>query len=202
MAGREKKFWKYLESFDASPGEIDQEIVSEYFAMWRVRVEFARIAHVFEEPLVGISPSFLKRTVNTRNDSGEVVEATNEDSLEHRGVGFYSTDRKASARSMTMALITQRMDYARHIIRASKIRWGAIQSPESELILPDRTTSFDLPISPRWFLHGFGPSEDFIPVGAIPASTAKTMNQAWFDDAYHVVVANSPDVLRALIPTG
>lgn len=200
MARIETKFWQCLASFDGSSGDIDQEAVSEYFALWRARVEFARDAQIFEGPLVGVSQRDLKGKVTARSEAGEMVEASREDLLEQRGVGFYSTDLRASARSVSGLLIKQSIAYVRSLIEAARIRWGAVRTPGMSIVLPDRTTSFDMPISPHCFLHGFGVRETFSPLRSIPPSTTRKMNRDWFDNAYQVVVARSPDVLRALTP--
>lgn len=197
MTRAENRFWSWLDAFEASPTSIDQEAVSEYFCTWRARVEFARSHREFEGPLVGITPSKLKGTVRVRGDRGEELDVTEEEILEFQNVGFYSEDVRASARSMSGGTIQWFKDYLDHLTREAKILWGVVEVPDAILVLPDHPTSFDIPISPHSFLHGFL-EKDFSPVNTAPASVAEQLNRGHFDDAFNVVVSSSPDLLRAL----
>ena len=198
MAQVEARFWAVLESLDRGSPAIDQEVVSEYLALWRARVEFSRSHKDFEGPLNGITQMDLKGGVTSRDSKGNEVVVTKEELLEYRGASFHSTDVQASARSSSGMIILWFMDYARFHMRNAKVRWGVVASPDAPLVLPDRTTSFDIPISPHWFLHGFGEQEEYFPVSTAPASTAADFNRHFFDGAYEVVAADSSDTLRCL----
>lgn len=199
MAVVESRFWRTIECFQLTPTNLDQDAISEYFALWRARVEFSRSFKEFEGPLAGVTPRDLKKKVKVRDRAGNEAEVTQEEVLEYRGAGFHSTDIQASARSTSGMIIRWFMDYVRCHITEARVRWGAVEVPDAALVLPDRTTSFDIPISPHWFLHGFGEKEQFAPLSTAPASIAARLNRGHLDDAYAVVVANSPGILRRLV---
>lgn len=201
MGLTEVRFWELLDAFHACPSAVDQGVVSEYFALWCARGDFARSPPNFEPP-AEIDRRDLKRMVIVTDDQGREVSATQEDLGEQRGVGFNSTDANASARSISWPLIKWLMDTVAIRIECERIRWGAVKVLDATLILPDRPTDFDIPISPHWFLHGYREQEEFLPVCTASPGVATSLNQCWFDNAYQVVVASSPEVLRALIPTG
>lgn len=201
MTRAENRFWAALESLERGSQTIDQEAVSEYLAVWRARVELSRSHKNFEGPLNGITQMDLKAEVSSQDSQGNEVVVTEEELLEYRGASFHSTDIKASARSISGAIIRWFADYAKFHMRNAKIRWGAVASPDVPLVLPDRTTSFDIPISPHLFLHGFGEQEEYLPVSTAPVSAVADLNQHFFDGAYEVVVADSPDMLRRLAKT-
>jgi hypothetical protein len=198
MTRAENRFWAALESLERGSQAIEQEVVSEYLAVWRARVEFSRSHKKFEGPLNGITQIDLKKELSLQDSQGNKVVVTVEELLEYHGASFHSTDIQASARSNSGAIIRWFMDYAKFHMRNAKIRWGVVASPDVPLVLPDRTTSFDIPISPHLFLHGFGEQEEYFPVSTAPVSTASDFNQHFFDGAYEVVVANSPDILKRL----
>ncbi len=199
MTGIEDRFWTFLDAFQAAPFMIDQDVVSEYFAMWRARVEFAKLYQTFEVPLVGVTPSNLKAMVKVLDSDGKEIEATAEDSLESRGVGFYSTDIQASARSNSGVVIQKLINHVKRLTRKARIRWGVIEVPDAVLVLPDRVTTFDIPVSPHYFLHGFTEDEEFSPLNTAPASNAAELNSGSFDSAYKVVVSSSPELLVRIV---
>ena len=198
MTGIEDRFWTFLDAFQAAPSMINQDVVSDYFAMWRARVEFTKSYQAFEVPLVGITPSNLKTTVKVLDSEGREIEATAEDSLESRGVGFYSTDIQASARSNSGVVIQRLINHFKRLTRKARIRWGVIEIPDAVLVLPDRVTTFDIPVSPHCFLHGFTEDEEFSPLNTAHASNAAELNTGSFGSAYNVVVSSSPELLVAI----
>lgn len=187
----ERKFWAMLDA-----EIVDQEIASDYFAFWYARVKYVQSRSYFEQPLPGITPSDLSGKVDV-NLNGEIVTATKEDVLEFQGVGYYTKDAHASARSSSWPVILWFADVVRMRLREEGFFWHYVSCEGASLVLPDFINSADIPISPNLLLHGHkkdsGPHVDII-----QARQIEELNRCFFNDAIAAVAAHSDEVLRSL----
>lgn len=153
MTRIENDFWGMLDSSGSIECALDQEIVSEYYALWRGRIHYMQTREYFVQPLQGITPSELKRQLDVPFE-GRIVQATQEELAELRGVGFYSTDLRASARSVSWTWLRWIMDHYKLKLRTSGVHWIMVHCEGATLVLPDQTLSLDIPVSPRTLIHG------------------------------------------------
>lgn len=196
LMGRiEGAFWDLLGELDSSGKIPRQDVISEYFALWYARAYYSENHQDFTGPLVGVTPSDLKGTVEISKGK-DVVTVTQEELLEYRHCGFYSTDLVASARSASWPIIRVLMD--RCLLRLQAIRWGIVECEEQPLVLPDRLTYFDVPVGPQRILHGFTPREKYRPHAFVGRVDVEDWNRGFFKGARYAVAAQSRDVLDNL----
>lgn len=207
MGPIETAFWNLLDELDTSGRISNQDVISEYFSLWYARAWYSeKYTRMLSEPLVGITPIEFNDEFNDElNDEGKVkvriedkiVTVTPEELLEYRGVGFYTADLKASLRSGSWVLIRCMMDKCRQALHG--VRWGLVECRETSLVLPDCTSSLDIPIGPHTFLHGYKNGERYLDRTAVPGIDVRGRNQDLFSGKLYAVVAHSRDVLDLFV---
>lgn len=204
----EEAFWLVLNEIDSAGESVNlddhQHAISEYFALWHARAEYILNVDSLVVDLHGIERRDLKCNLEDgkldvtshQKDGRKIrIKATPEDFGESRGVSFYSTEVKASARSASWPVIRWLMDQC----NLDGIRWGLVGTLGA-LVLPDRITRyFDIPIGPSLMLHGYGAGQVFQTRALADAADVDDWNRAFFCGAMNAVAAQSSEPLERLL---